>query len=81
MSSTVPIPLIELPPGVPATIVALHVGQEHGRRMAGLGLRPGVAVRVIRTSPLKGPMQVRAGHTDLILRRSDAARIEVSPSG
>ncbi|MCU0841773.1 MAG: ferrous iron transport protein A [Thiobacillaceae bacterium] len=75
--SIVPKTLSEVLPGTAATIVALHVGQEYGRRMAGLGLRPGVSVRVIRISPLRGPLQVRAGHTDLILRRSDAARIEV----
>ncbi len=70
--------LIDLQPGVTATIIALHVGLEHARRMAALGLRPGARIRVVRLSPLKGPLQVRAGHTDLILRRSDAARIEVS---
>jgi ferrous iron transport protein A len=73
----VPTSLVDLKPGIPATIIALHVGLDHGRRMAGLGLRPGVPVRVVRASPLKGPLQVRAGHTDLILRRSDAAKIEI----
>ncbi len=74
-----PIALSDLEPGVPATIRVLHVGQEHGRRMVGLGLRPGVHVRVVRRSPFRGPLQVRVGRTDMILRRSDAARIEVDP--
>lgn len=73
------LPLAELPPGTVASVLSLNVGQDYQRRMAGLGLRPGVAIRVIRRSPLKGPLQVRAGHTDIILRRGDAARIQVEP--
>lgn len=74
-----PLPLSELPTGTVAKVVNLDVGQEYRRRMAGLGLRPGVAIRIIRRSPLQGPLQVRAGHTDIILRRGDAARILVEP--
>ena len=71
-------PLNQLAPAAIAIIQALNVGQDLRRRMSGLGLRPGVRVQVIRTSPLNGPMQIRVGHTDLILRRSEAARIEVA---
>ncbi len=74
-----PLTLSDLPTGMPATVLALHVGMEQGRRMAGMGLRPGMHVRVIRRSPFSGPLQVRVGHTDIILRRSDASRIEVVP--
>lgn len=74
-----PLHLSDLPTGTPATVLALHVGREHARRMAGLGLRPGMHVRVIRRAPLRGPLQIRVGHTDMILRRADAARIEVMP--
>lgn len=73
------LPLSDLPTGLPAAVLALHVGMEHARRMAGLGLRPGMHVRVIRRSPFRGPLQVRVGQTDMILRRADAARIEVEP--
>lgn len=74
-----PLTLSDLPTGMPATVLALHVGMEQGRRMAGMGLRPGMHVRVIRRSPCRGPLQIRVGHTDMILRRADAARIEVAP--
>lgn len=74
-----PLTLSDLPTGMPATVLALHVGMEQGRRMAGMGLRPGIRVRVIRRSPFRGPLQIRVGHTDVILRRTDAARIEVAP--
>jgi len=63
-----------------ATIQAIHAGQELRRRLAGLGLRLGIRVRVMRRSPFNGPMQIRVGHTDLIMRPADAAHIEVQTS-
>lgn len=72
--------LSDLAPKNTATIEAIHAGQDLRRRLCGLGLRLGIRVRVIRTSPLNGPMQIRIGHTDLILRRSDAAHIEIQPA-
>ncbi|MGQ9685033.1 MAG: FeoA family protein [Thiobacillaceae bacterium] len=71
--------LSDLPTGMPATVLALHVGKKHARRMAGMGFRPGMPVRVVRRSPFHGPLQIRVGHTDVIMRRMDAARIEVLP--
>jgi ferrous iron transport protein A len=59
------------------TIAAIHAGQDLRRRFAGLGMRLGIRIKVIRRSPLNGPLQVRVGSTDLILRRSDAAHIEI----
>lgn len=72
--------LSELRPADFATIEAIHAGQDLRRRLCGLGLRLGIRVSVIRTSPLNGPMQIRIGHTDLILRRADAAHIEILPA-
>jgi ferrous iron transport protein A len=69
--------LSELAPLNTGTIEAIHAGQDLRRRFAGLGLRQGIRVRVIRRSPFNGPLQVRIGHTDLILRPADAAHIEI----
>jgi ferrous iron transport protein A len=69
--------LHQLLPNASGTIAAIHAGQDMRRRLAGLGMRLGIRVKVIRLSPLNGPMQVRVGSTDLILRRSDAAHIEI----
>jgi hypothetical protein len=33
----------------------------------------------MRRSPFKGPIQVRSGQTDIIIRRADAAAIQVKP--
>jgi ferrous iron transport protein A len=51
-------------------------------RLAALGVRPGRRVRVIRRAPGGGPLQVRVGTTDLLLRADEAARIavELAPS-
>lgn len=69
--------LDQLKPSMRGTIHALDVGKDLARRMAGLGLRPGSTIEVIRVGPFNGPMQVRIGHTDLMLRRSEAAHISV----
>jgi ferrous iron transport protein A len=61
-------------------ITDIHAGQELRRRLCGLGLRQGIRVRVVRRSPLNGPMQIRVGHTDLILRRADAKNIDIIPA-
>jgi Fe2+ transport system protein FeoA len=42
-----------------------------------MGLRTGREAEVIRCSRL-GPMQIRIGSVDLIMRRSDAARVCIS---
>lgn len=70
-------PLDQLKPKMRGTIHQIHVGTDLTRRMAGLGLRPGRIVEVIRVGPLNGPMQIRIGHTDLMLRRSEAAQISI----
>ena len=62
-----------------AVIQAIHAGPDMRRRLGGLGLRQGIRVQVMRRSPLNGPIQVRVGHTDLILRCADAANIEITP--
>lgn len=71
--------LNQLNPNGTGVIEAIHAGQDLRRRLCGLGLRLGMRVRVIRQSPMNGPMQIRIGHTDLILRRTEAANIEVVP--
>ena len=68
-----------LPAGHCGTIVRIDAGFELTARMRALGLSPGRRVKVIRRSPFHGPIQVRAGQTDLIIRRSEAAAIQLLP--
>ena len=42
-----------------------------------MGLRTGREAEVIRSSRM-GPMQIRIGSVNLIMRRSDAARVSIS---
>jgi len=42
-----------------------------------LGFRSGKQVELIRKASFSGPLQVRIGTTDILLRRSEAAKITV----
>jgi len=76
---TGPSPLSRYPVGRCGTIVHINADADLAARMSALGLSPGRRVRVIRRSPFHGPIQVRTGQTDLIIRRSEADFIQVCP--
>ena len=65
--------------GDSARIVELHVEADVSKRFAALGLRAGNWVRVLRRASLGGPMHLRIGTTELILRRHEARCIAVAP--
>lgn len=73
------ITLSTLPAGRCGTIVSIDAGRELTARMRALGLMPGRRIKVIRRSPFQGPIQVRAGQTDLMIRCSEAAAIQITP--
>lgn len=68
-----------LPIGLPATVCFVDASQELIARLKALGIKPGKRISVVRSAPLSGPLQVRAGQTDIILRRNEAAGIHVNP--
>jgi ferrous iron transport protein A len=68
-----------LPAGRCGTIVHIDASFDLLARMRALGLLPGHRVKVIRRSPFHGPIQVRAGQTDIIIRRAEAAGIQITP--
>ena len=70
-------PLDQLHPRQTAEIQSIRAERELSRRLYALGLRPGQLIRVLRQGPLKGPLHVRVGHTDIMIRRQDAHRIQV----
>lgn len=76
MSNT--LPLAELKPGDSAVIARLKVDEALYQRLSAMGLRIGRPVQVIRRAAMSGPIQVRVGFTDLIVRRTDALNICVS---
>ncbi len=74
-----PLLLRQLATGESATIVRLDVDHELQKRLVALGMRVGKAVKVIRRAAFGGPMHVRLGTTEIILRTAEAALISVTP--
>ncbi|HYP68368.1 MAG TPA: FeoA family protein [Thiobacillaceae bacterium] len=73
-----PLSLAHLKPGDHAVISHLKVDEALYQRLSAMGLRKGRSVRVVRCAALSGPIQVRVGFTDLILRLADARNICVT---
>ena len=71
------ITLAALHPGDTATIVAIHAEEALHQRLLALGFRSGKQVKLIRKAGFSGPLQVRIGTTDILLRRGEAAKITV----
>ena len=80
MDKAPPTTLNALRAGETGTILALHAGAELYRRLAALGLRVGKHVRILRRGRFSGPLHIRVGTTDLMLRTSDACCIQVQRS-
>lgn len=77
--TALPCTLDVLPAGRCGTILGIAASDDLAARMRALGLSPGRRIKVVRRSPFRGPIQLRAGQTDLIIRRADAAGIQVQP--
>ena len=67
--------LDHLAPDHSGAITAVHSTGMAGERMAALGLTPGRRVAVLRRAPFGGPLHLRIGPTELMIRRSDARAI------
>lgn len=70
--------LHSLPAGQKGFIAAISVSPEFAHRLSALGLRVGQLVEVIRRAPFAGPLHLRIGTTDVIMRRQDAASILIT---
>jgi ferrous iron transport protein A len=60
-----------------ATIVSIHAEEALHQRLLALGFRSGKRIELIRKASFGGPLQVRIGTTDILLRRNEAAKIKV----
>ena len=58
-------------------IRSVNVGREVGRRLADMGFTDGTEGVVVRRGGFGGPMQVRLRGYDLLIRKDEAARVEV----
>jgi len=66
-----------LPPDQTATIAAVEGETALTSRMRAMGLRVGREVMVVRRSRRGGPLQVRVGSTDLIIRPREARLVRL----
>jgi ferrous iron transport protein A len=69
--------LSSLVPGESATILAIQTDDALRQRLMALGFRVGKRIELIRKASFSGPLQVRIGTTDILLRKSEAAKISV----
>jgi ferrous iron transport protein A len=69
--------LSSLAPGESATIVAVHTEEPLHQRLLAMGFRTGKQIEVIRKARFSGPLQVRIGTTDILLRKVEAEKIKV----
>ena len=83
------LPLTELKDGESGTITSIRVNQDlrrHGRRGRGwglerrlldMGLTPGITVKVVKSAPFNGPLEVLVRGSRLVLGNGMARRIFV----
>lgn len=71
--------LSQLAPGQEAVIDGVHADEALHHRLAALGFRIGRSVRLLRRGVWAGPLHVRLGATDVILRQAEACLISISP--
>ena len=64
--------LADLPKGATAVVASVSADASLCRRLEAMGLRPGQPVQVLQRGWWSGPLHVRVGMTELMLRRRDA---------
>ena len=67
--------LDHLLPDHSAAITAVHASGMARERMAALGLTVGRRVTVLRRAPFGGPLHLRIGPTELMIRRAEARAV------
>lgn len=70
--------LSQLKIGQHAVISAIEAEETLFHRLSALGFRVGKPLSLIRRANFNGPLHVRLGTTDVILRSTEAARIRIT---
>ena len=78
MSQFDDIKLNTLLPGEHGIIHAIHAEQGLQQRLNAMGFRIGKHIQLIRRANFNGPLHVRIGATDIIMRDVEAQRIQLS---
>ena len=69
--------LYELENDLIGTVVKLDNQYQSKLRLAEMGVMPGVDIRMVKKSPLGGPIQIKINNYYLTLRKEDAVLIYV----
>jgi Fe2+ transport system protein FeoA len=77
----IPMVVSDAPAGASFRVIRVMTGKEVGKRLADMGFTEGAEGAVVRGGFLRGPLQVRIRGYDILIRRSEAADIEVEPVG
>jgi ferrous iron transport protein A len=70
--------LSALQPGESAIISDIFADETLHHRLTALGFRIGREIRLVRRGWFRGPLQIRIGTTEIIMRRDDADKIRIS---
>ena len=70
--------LSQLQIGQRAFISAIEAEESLFHRLSALGFRVGKPLSIIRRANFNGPLHIRLGTTDVILRSTEASRIQIS---
>jgi len=71
--------LSDLKPGQSGIITALNTEESLYHRLGALGFRIGKQISMIRRARFSGPMHVRIGTTEVMLRGIEANKIDIQP--
>jgi ferrous iron transport protein A len=69
--------LIKLKEGEEAVIVSILGGRMATKRLADLGLSPGIKIKVLRKAPFFGPVEIEIRGSTLVLGQGLAAKVLV----
>jgi ferrous iron transport protein A len=71
----------EAPAGTGFRVIKVMTGREVGKRLADMGFTEGAEGEVVRSGLLRDPLQVKIRGYDILIRRSEAAQIEIALEG
>ena len=69
--------LIECPIGEELKVLKVNAGNHAKGRLACLGIVPGVKIRIRKTAPFRGPIEIEVKGTSLVIGRGLASKINV----
>jgi ferrous iron transport protein A len=71
--------LSNAPAGASFKVKQVNLGKEVGKRLADMGFTEGTDGFVVRLGFFRGPLQIRILGYDVLIRRFEAAGIDVTP--